>query len=133
MSLIIPMFLQEFCRHFPLNDVIILLYHITTCFQTVGNSLPQSEHMTQIGRRRIVHVQGSTYNWLGNPSNLPYFPMRNTVVNPSWLRRGYIRRHAIGRMLTATERGAIYQDSCICRLGRDAVTIWHAYIGSRMR
>ena len=82
MSLIIPMFLQKFCRHFPLNDVIILLYHITTCFQTVGDSLPQSEHMTQISKRKIVHVQGSTYNWLGNPSNLPYFPMRNMAVNP---------------------------------------------------
>ena len=133
MSLIIPMFLQEFCRHFPLNDVIILLYHITTCFQTVDGSLPQSEHMTQISKPKAVHVQGSTYNWLGNPSNLPCSPMRNMAVNTSWLRRGYIRRHAIGRMLTVTERGAIYQDSCICRLGRDAVTIWHAYIGSWMR
>ena len=99
----------------------------------VGDTLPQSEHMTQISKRRTVHVQGSTYNWLGNPSNLPCSPMRNMAVNTSWLRRGYIRQHAIGRMLTVPERGAIYQDSCICRLGRDAVTIWHAYIGSWMR
>lgn len=108
--------LLEFCRHFPLNDVIISLYHITTCFQTVDDSLPQSEHMTQISKPKAVHVQGSTYNWLGNPSNLPYSPMRNMAVNPSWLRCGYIRRHAIGRMLTVMEQGAIYQDSCILHM-----------------